>query len=129
MGHKKDVCPLCGKLKDTRSKRCKHKHQTKEQRNKRLKKWRGETKEKRREISRRFAAKRREWVSAYKAAKGCEICQEKDQRCLDFHHRNPKLKIKSVAQMVTHSMEAIMKEIEKCDLICANCHRKMGRKH
>ena len=43
--------------------------------------------------------------------------------CMDFDHRDPKTKRHSLAQMAEYSMESIMSEISKCDLVCANCHR------
>ena len=41
----------------------------------------------------------------------------------DFHHRDPSLKEFSINRGVTLSWSKIEKEIEKCDLLCANCHR------
>lgn len=42
----------------------------------------------------------------------------------DFHHINPKAKKFSISlHMVNKSMEALVKEAKKCDLLCANCHR------
>lgn len=45
---------------------------------------------------------------------------------MDFDHRDKKLKLASVSKMISYHMsskEKILKEIEKCDLVCANCHR------
>ena len=57
----------------------------------------------------------------------CMICGYK--RCpgaLDFHHRNPKLKEFGLSERgLTRSWEKIRKEIDKCVLICANCHREV----
>lgn len=43
--------------------------------------------------------------------------------CMDFDHRSDK--ILPISRMITlcRSMERILKEIEKCDLVCSNCHR------
>ena len=41
---------------------------------------------------------------------------------MDFDHVRG-LKRFNVGEMGTHSLQAITDEIEKCDLICANCHR------
>ena len=57
-------------------------------------------------------------------SKGCVICGEKDYRCLDFHHRKREEKECNVSQIRTRGIGAIVKEIEKCDILCANCHRK-----
>ncbi len=42
---------------------------------------------------------------------------------MDFDHEDRKQKIDSVSHMLSHSLEVIMKEISKCDIVCANCHR------
>lgn len=43
---------------------------------------------------------------------------------MDFDHRDPSKKKFSVGSAVRdHTLDAIMKEIEKCDVVCANCHR------
>jgi hypothetical protein len=70
---------------------------------------------------------RRALVGAIRAARCCRQCGEADPACLDFHHRDPSHKIFSVAFLVAqgYSLERIMAEIEKCDLLCANCHRKL----
>jgi len=77
----------------------------------------------------------------YKGGK-CEICgYAKSQRALSFHHIDPKDKSFGISDKgLTRSWESIRKEIDKCALICANCHmeihdgitqlpvRKSGRK-
>ena len=47
---------------------------------------------------------------------------------LDFDHLNPDDKVVSVSHLVTsgYGWERIMEEIEKCQVLCANCHRKKG---
>lgn len=60
----------------------------------------------------------------------CEVCGESDPACLDFHHIDPSTKIATVSKMV-HSVrkkEDILKEIQKCKILCANCHRKEHKK-
>lgn len=44
---------------------------------------------------------------------------------MDFDHRKGEEKINNVARLVRDgwSKEKILLEIDKCDLICANCHR------
>lgn len=43
---------------------------------------------------------------------------------MDFDHRNQNTKINSITRMLIeqYSIEQIMNEIKKCDLVCANCH-------
>lgn len=45
--------------------------------------------------------------------------------CMDFDHRDGTSKSKNVAALVGegYSKDTILKEIAKCDLVCANCHR------
>lgn len=45
--------------------------------------------------------------------------------CMDFDHRLGTVKSYNVASMFAHhyNKELILKELDKCDLVCANCHR------
>ena len=45
---------------------------------------------------------------------------------MDFDHRDPSTKIDKVSRLAsqTTSRERLLAEIEKCDLVCANCHRE-----
>lgn len=55
----------------------------------------------------------------------CVDCRESDIRCLEFDHvRGAKFKGLSAMKAEGYSMERIKLEIEKCDVRCANCHRK-----
>lgn len=45
---------------------------------------------------------------------------------MDFDHRVRRTKVAGISQMINlhgYSKEKILMEIEKCDLVCANCHR------
>ena len=69
----------------------------------------------------------------YKSKKKCERCEESHPRALDFHHmRNKKLNISTMSSD-GYSLKSIMAEIEKCRILCANCHRiehyNQGYKH
>jgi 5-methylcytosine-specific restriction endonuclease McrA len=50
-------------------------------------------------------------------------------KCLDvleFHHKDPSKKLFGIGQnKLTRSWESVKAEIEKCDLLCANCHREI----
>lgn len=54
---------------------------------------------------------------------GCSRCDEKDIACLDFHHVGGK--DKQVSGLVNCSEHRLRAEIEKCIVLCANCHRKV----
>jgi len=65
-------------------------------------------------------------VREYLETHPCVDCGERDVRCLEFDHRVRATKFSTIAKMVcrTSSWSAILREIEKCDVRCANCHRK-----
>lgn len=68
---------------------------------------------------------KRKLVNEVKYLNGCCICGEDHPATLDFHHRNPEEKLFSIADGVGHSVPKLLEEINKCDVICSNCHRKM----
>lgn len=57
--------------------------------------------------------------------KKCADCGNTDFRVLEFDHDNRKDKRMGVCKMVCrgHAWNSILKEIEKCTVRCANCHR------
>lgn len=62
----------------------------------------------------------------YKGGK-CQKCgYDKCEGALQFHHRNPEEKDFSLSDInlnnTTTSIQQIYQEIDKCDLLCANCH-------
>ena len=62
----------------------------------------------------------------YKGGK-CMICgYDRCLEALDFHHIDPKKKdFGSSEKGMTRSWEKIKNEVDKCVLICANCHREV----
>jgi L-lysine 2,3-aminomutase len=62
-------------------------------------------------------------LSELKESRGCYDCGEKNPIVLDFDHLKDKKY--NVSRMVHDgfSWKAILKEIEKCEVVCANCHR------
>lgn len=57
---------------------------------------------------------------------GCSRCGEDDTNCLEFHHRDLAEKTRSISGMVSDevSIPDLKQELAKCDLLCANCHRR-----
>ncbi len=79
------------------------------------------------ERTKRTRLKRRKWFDSVKSHYSCTKCGESDACCLDFHHKNSNNKIDTVARLVTSKRpkHIILKEIDKCEAICVNCHRKL----
>ncbi|AII27489.1 HNH endonuclease [Vibrio phage VPp1] len=68
-------------------------------------------------------AERHEFVNSYKIERGCEICGwDKHSSALEFHHDDNN-KEHNVSQMVGHNLDKIKAEMDKCMLLCSNCHR------
>ena len=66
---------------------------------------------------------------SYKGGR-CQKCGY--NRCLNvlgFHHRNPNEKDFSIADKRTWSWAKLKKELDKCDLLCANCHGEVHDKN
>lgn len=69
--------------------------------------------------------KLRAWLDEYKKGLVCERCGFADFRALEFHHREKAQKSSNVADMIRSclSVRAILREIEKCGVLCSNCHQ------
>ncbi len=66
---------------------------------------------------------RREFIDSLKQDKPCLDCGGLlPPFCMDFDHVRGEKRL-PLSQMVTYSPEVIVAEIEKCDLVCACCHR------
>lgn len=54
----------------------------------------------------------------------CISCGESDKACLDFHHLGDKTR--SISQLIHRgcATAALQIEIDKCEVLCANCHQK-----
>lgn len=64
------------------------------------------------------------WISEYKEQRGCIRCRITDSRVLDLHHKNEKDKLFTVGGFRRSvGFERIKSEIDKCEVVCANCHR------
>jgi hypothetical protein len=100
---------------------------TKEQNAAYFRKWYAANKKK--QIERVAANKRKNAKLVWKIKEDgeCIHCGEDFPECLDFHHRDPKEKTHTISHMATrgYGIKAIRAEIAKCDLVCANCHRKI----
>lgn len=65
-------------------------------------------------------------VKNFYGSLSCKLCgYDKNFAALDLHHVDPSAKEHQVSVMRNHSEEVIIKELEKCILICSNCHREL----
>lgn len=73
-----------------------------------------------------FRRKRKIFLVEYKGGK-CEICgYDECVWALDFHHLEKEEKKFSLSRSGnTRSLEKDKKEVDKCILVCANCHREI----
>ncbi len=89
--------------------------------------WHYKNREWNRERTLHRRARHRAWVYEQKRrSDGCVRCDETDPACLDYHHRAGAEKEMTVCEMVTdgYSKDKLRAEMDKCELLCANCHRK-----
>jgi len=124
-------CRKCGrprvgknKTKDGKCRRCRLEYKKTHYRsNRAYYVWKGnKSKQKLVERNRRF-------VVAYLLVHPCVDCGEPDPLVLDFDHRDPEKKIMTVSLLVSRvRKERLIEEIEKCDVRCANCHRRKTAK-
>lgn len=66
----------------------------------------------------------KQYVIQYLSQKSCVDCNESDMVVLEFDHKENKYK--SISEMVKNgtAIKKIKYEIEKCEVRCANCHRR-----
>lgn len=120
----KRVCRLCKKnkpvseftLNRTDCKIC-HREQSKAHYRKNKSKYRVYQKNRR--------ARVRKFFAEYKASAGCAHCHIDNPVVLEFHHKLPGTKEFQFNDYGRRniSMDRLKLELEKCIVICANCHR------
>jgi hypothetical protein len=64
----------------------------------------------------------------YKGGKCVKCGYSKCLAALDFHHLDPEAKRFCVSQYTGKEPEELLIEIEKCVLLCSNCHREIRYK-
>lgn len=63
-------------------------------------------------------------IQEYKLNIGCQMCGYKQSSVgLDFNHKSGVEKCFSISHGYKYSKEDIQKELEKVEVLCANCHR------
>ena len=73
--------------------------------------------------------KNKKWFMDYKRGLECNRCGFSHPAALDFHHKDPSTKEIRFDRVSKNNQEKIMKEIEKCEVLCSNCHRIHHSKH
>jgi len=88
--------------------------------------WRAKNRAKHTAIKRGVRHRIKEWLQAYKAERGCARCDEADPACLCFHHRDPATKEFDLGDGAhRYGRKKLQREIDKCDVLCLNCHAKL----
>ena len=98
---------------------------------KRAKRWRKDNPDK------TYKADKKRWLEENKAiaiylkidrgGKCCKCGYDKNMCALDWHHRDPNTKDFSISKVriTPKNYQIVISEIEKCDLVCSNCHREI----
>jgi hypothetical protein len=61
----------------------------------------------------------------FKSTLFCNKCKENRWYILDFHHIDPKEKEFNICNIKrTKNIDKLKKELEKCVVLCSNCHRE-----
>ena len=81
------------------------------------------------EVIRKVNAKKKihkTWFVNYKKQLACVTCGYNHPAALDFHHVEQKKSNRKVHKLVSdgHTKKRILEEIDKCVVLCSNCHRE-----
>ena len=74
--------------------------------------------------------KAHEYVYQHIKKHPCLVCGETDPIVLEFDHRNPDEKSFDICSGIQRRMSVrrLQSEIDKCDVLCSNCHRRKTAK-
>ena len=71
---------------------------------------------------RKYRAAKKAALVAYKGGK-CADCENTfPDVCYDFDHRDPFAKSFTIAWEIGKPLDELLQEVDKCDLVCRNCH-------
>jgi uncharacterized protein (DUF2249 family) len=73
--------------------------------------------------TRRNKKLQRERINEIKDSLSCLKCGESRNHLLDFHHTDPNQKDFQISQGEQYGWKRIKQEIDKCIVLCSNCHR------
>ena len=66
-------------------------------------------------------------VRWYKSAHPCVDCGEADPICLTFDHVNGD-KDFTIGEAISVKLTTLLREMQKCEVVCANCHFKRSHR-
>lgn len=73
-----------------------------------------------------YKMKVKDYIKGVLLSEPCKYCGEKDPVVKQFHHRRPEEKMFNIGNAWhTQGMESVVVEMDKCDVVCANCHLKI----
>jgi len=99
---------------------------TKEKRAEYDKKYYSRHRDKRLELNNSWRNRRVEWFRNFKKTLKCSVCGESNSNCIQFHHKEPSKKEINISTAArTYRQERLLKEIEKCEILCIDCHSKI----
>lgn len=75
------------------------------------------------EKARIWSNQRTETVRELKKSVGCQVCGESEPCCLDYHHLSDKSF--GLAEARGKAWDKVLEEINKCVVLCKNCHAKV----
>ncbi len=76
-------------------------------------------------LKKQVQERNRKYIKKYLSKHPCVDCREDDIIVLDFDHvRGTKKKSVSTLARNCASIRTLQEEISKCDIRCANCHRR-----
>ena len=74
--------------------------------------------------AKKYNEKLKNWFQEYKKTLKCSICGFNHPATLDFHHlKDKEIDISTAIAIGRYGRVRILKEIEKCIVLCSNCHR------
>lgn len=117
-------CKICKRVSDRRTRA---KPGNAEKNVERGKAWRLANVQRSRDLASMTYSRMREVIEQAKDAPCMDCGQRYPHYVMDFDHRDPTEKLFSVGR--GRGLKALLAEIAKCDLVCANCHRVRTWQH
>jgi hypothetical protein len=73
----------------------------------------------------RRVEKCKEYIKQHLQKNPCVDCGNDEWEVLEFDHIDPQCKNENISQIMKRgSLSVLEHEIEKCEVVCANCHKK-----